>query len=197
MHGIARSACRARLCNIFFMPSFFLWCKSPGPNKDTEIIMQMWKYYDDNKYPFLLVWANIDFIEIYCGRSISFNLFHGSLIILLDTYTLLPKVLPLKGNMVQEIPDPEGVCKHNNEVFYDAMTWNRSRVIYHVFFYESAVGIWSNMFKSWLSRDIPNKDTKISPHSIFMTRQTKESLCDIEAVTYYSRCIGVTQVCSL
>ena len=90
----------------FFMSSFCFWCKSPGPNKGTDMIMKIWTACDYNKYTLLLVWANIDFIDIYCvcHRYISFNLFHGSLTILLDTVTLFPKVLPPKGNMVRDIP---------------------------------------------------------------------------------------------
>ena len=79
---------------------------------------------------------------------IPFNLFHGSITILLDTCTLFPKVLPPKGNMVLEIPtskDPEEIHQHNNE-FYDAITRNRSGVLYHLVFYGFAVGIWLNIF---------------------------------------------------
>ena len=90
----------------FFMSSFCVWCKSPGPIKDTDMIMKIRTDCDNNKYILLLVWTNIEFIEIYCvcHRHIQFNLFHGSRIILLDTCTLFPKVLPPKGDIVREIP---------------------------------------------------------------------------------------------
>ena len=122
----------------FFM-KFYFWCKSPGPIKDMDMIMKIWTDCDNYKYTLLvvLVWANTDFIEIccVCYRHVSFNLFHGSLIILLDTCTLFPKILPpSEGNIVGE------VHKHNNK-FYHAKIRNGSRVLYLGVFYEFAEGM--------------------------------------------------------
>ena len=60
-----------------------------------------------------------------------------------DACALFPKVLPPKGNMIMEVPafkDPGEFHENNNE-FYDEMTGNRPKVLYHGVCHEFAVGI--------------------------------------------------------
>ena len=131
--------CKIRVQSMIMSQIFHViilfWCKAPGPIKDTDMLMKMWTYYDNNKYTFRLVWANIDIIETHCGcqRHTSYDLFHGPLVILLATCTLFPNILSPTRNIVWEIPDfkdPEEVREHNNEV-YDAVIRNIPRVLYH------------------------------------------------------------------
>ena len=59
MQWITRSACRAWLSHMLFKTLFCFRRKWPGPIKNTDMIMKIWTYCDNNKYTSLLVWANI------------------------------------------------------------------------------------------------------------------------------------------